>query len=99
MAEHHLRFCPSGASLPSLYSQPWSGRDRGKRLRDGPGLSQSRHSENGKEGTFWRAMKMVILKRMWRVGEGESPGSHPPFCLGPADGVAIGWDRRARQSG
>lgn len=44
-------------------------------------------------------MKKVILKRMWRVGDGGSPGSYPPFCLGPEDGVAIGWDRKARQSG
>lgn len=43
-------------------------------------------------------MKEVIKEGMWRVSEGESLGSHPPFCLRQMDGVAICWDRKSRQS-
>lgn len=60
---------------------------RGRGCGSGPGLSQSSHSEDGKQVTFGRAMKKVTYTGMWRVSEGESPRSHPPFCLGPMDGL------------
>lgn len=95
----HPRCLPHLTLLPALVWKKVK-LETGTRLRgcgSGSGLSQSSHRGDGKEVTFWRAMKEGISKGMWRVPEGESPRSHPPFYLGPMDGVAICWDRKARR--